>query len=56
MGPMSIARIAVHAAAAGLFFYALNRWVLEQPDGVAIVWALGAAGLAAGVAWRQARG
>ena len=56
MGPMSIARIAAHAAAAGGFFYVLNRWALDQPEGAALLWALGGAGLAAVLAWRQSRG
>lgn len=44
-----------HALAAGAVFGLLNHFVLKQPAGATALWVIGAAGLAALIAWRQAR-
>ena len=48
-------RIAMHAGAAGVFFFVLQRFGLNQPVEPSLMWGVGFAIAAAGLAWSQSR-
>ena len=53
--PLPVARMVFHAALAGAFFFVLNRYGLDQPLVLSVVWGLVAAPGAAYLVWQQAR-
>ena len=48
-------RIAMHAGAAGVFFFVLQRFGLNQSVETSLMWGVGLAIAAAGLAWSQSR-
>ena len=48
-------QIAMHAGAAGVFFFVLQRFGLNQSVETSLMWGVGLAIAAAGLAWSQSR-